>query len=209
MKAAKPKPAPGYEALASYSIGPKLKALRTEKGLTLSRLGAEIGLSTALLSKLESEIMVPTLPTLAKISRAFGVDLSYFFSPVSHHSSAITRRAHISNPRRDLPNVKHTPLHWPTPESRQSSEVIEIPSGATFNVGGIALRTELTAYVLEGPVSMTVAGVVDVLETGDCVVLDTDAAVTLTGMGNLSRVLAVFARARLSPDNVDSNEPAE
>ena len=42
------------QGLAPYAIGWKLKALRTEKGLTLSRLAAETGFSTALLSKLES-----------------------------------------------------------------------------------------------------------------------------------------------------------
>jgi len=39
-----------YAALTPYSIGMKLKTLRTERGLTLARLGAEIGLSTALLT---------------------------------------------------------------------------------------------------------------------------------------------------------------
>ena len=42
-----------------YSIGPKLRALRMQKGLTLSRLAAETGLSTALLSKLETDRMIP------------------------------------------------------------------------------------------------------------------------------------------------------
>ena len=69
-----------HTALTPYSIGVKLKTLRTEKGLTLSRLGAEVGLSTALLSKLESELMIPTLPTLAKIAHCYGVDLAFFFS---------------------------------------------------------------------------------------------------------------------------------
>jgi len=39
-----------HAALTPYSIGVKLKTLRTERGLTLARLGAEIGLSTALLT---------------------------------------------------------------------------------------------------------------------------------------------------------------
>lgn len=43
------------------------KALRTEKRLTLSRLAAETGYSTALLSKLETDRMVPTLHTLTSI----------------------------------------------------------------------------------------------------------------------------------------------
>jgi transcriptional regulator with XRE-family HTH domain len=61
-----------------YSIGPKLRALRMQKGLTLSRLAAETGLSTALLSKLETDRMILTLPAPASISRVFGVGLASF-----------------------------------------------------------------------------------------------------------------------------------
>ena len=67
-------------SLEPYCIGMKLRSLRTKKRLTLSRLAAETGLSTALLSKLETDRMVPTLPTLATISRVYGVGISYFFS---------------------------------------------------------------------------------------------------------------------------------
>ncbi len=66
-------------SLEPYSIGMKLRTLRTQKHLTLSRLAAETGLSTALLSKLETDRMIPTLPTLANICRVYGVGLSYFF----------------------------------------------------------------------------------------------------------------------------------
>jgi len=189
-----PKHASGYEVLTPYSIGPKLRALRAEKGFTLSRLRAETGFSTALLSKLESESMIPTLLTLAKISRAYGVDLAHFFSSVTHHSLAITRSAHITDPRRDTPTAKHTPLHRATPSSRQFSKIVDIPAGVTFNVGDSAVRTELTAYVLEGPLHITVAGVVDILRTGDFIVLDTDAVIMLTALDSPSRVLTVFAR---------------
>ena len=51
-------------SLEPYCIGMKLRSLRTQKRLTLSRLAAETGLSTALLSKLETDRMIPTLPTL-------------------------------------------------------------------------------------------------------------------------------------------------
>src|SRR6516164_8692988 len=50
--------------LQPYRIVMRLRALRTQKGLTLSRLAAETSLSTALLSKLETETMTPTLQTL-------------------------------------------------------------------------------------------------------------------------------------------------
>ena len=73
-------------SLEPYSIGMKLRTLRTQKHLTLSRLAAETGLSTALLSKLETDRMIPTLPTLANICRVYGVGLSHFFSDATKHT---------------------------------------------------------------------------------------------------------------------------
>jgi len=49
-------------SLEPYCLGVKLRALRTKKRLTLSRLATETGLSTALLSKLETDRMIPTHP---------------------------------------------------------------------------------------------------------------------------------------------------
>ena len=43
-------------------------------------LGKHTGLSPALLSKLERDVMHPTLPTLTRVAMAFGVDLEYFFN---------------------------------------------------------------------------------------------------------------------------------
>ena len=82
-------------SLEPYSIGMKLRSLRTQKHLTLSRLAVETGLSTALLSKLETDRMIPTLPTLANICRVYGVGLSFFFSDAAKHTLAITRKAHL------------------------------------------------------------------------------------------------------------------
>lgn len=182
------------DALGPYFIGMKLKTLRTEKGLTLARLAAETGLSTALLSKVESERMIPTLQTLTKICRVYGVDLAYFFSAVTHHSLAITRKAHIVIDRREQPSVKEVPLHRSTPRSRQVTKVLEIAAGGTCNIGNPGSRTELTAYILEGSLQLTAAGVVDGLSQGDCVVLETDTGILFTALEDRCRVLAVFAR---------------
>ena len=180
-----------YADLTPYCIGAKLKMLRTEKGLTLSRLGAEVGLSSALLSKVESEVMIPTLPTLLRICRVYGVDLGFFFCTGQQHSLAITRKAHISVDRRDLARAREVPLHHSSPISRQVSRVFEIPAEASFNIGNSGVRTELTAYVLEGTVHMSGAAE-EVLNSGDCLVLDTDSAVTWSAPESGCRVLAVF-----------------
>lgn len=67
------------EGLESYRIGPKIKTLRTSKGLGLAQLGEHTGLSAGMLSKVERGAVFPTLPTLLRIAMVFGVGLDHFF----------------------------------------------------------------------------------------------------------------------------------
>lgn len=67
------------DGLGEYEIGPKLRALRTTKRMSLMELGAHSGLSAALLSKIERGLLFPTLPTLLRVALVFGVGLEFFF----------------------------------------------------------------------------------------------------------------------------------
>ena len=67
------------EGLSKYGIGAKLRRLRLRKSMGLLDLSKHTGLSPALLSKLERDVMHPTLPTLLRIAMVFSVSLDYFF----------------------------------------------------------------------------------------------------------------------------------
>src|SRR5438270_4818600 len=69
------------EGLGKYDIGAKLRRLRLRKSMGLLELSKHTGLSPALLSKLERDVMHPTLPTLLRIAMVFSVELYYFFVP--------------------------------------------------------------------------------------------------------------------------------
>jgi len=127
-------PHSGLDPLAVYSIGLKLRTLRTTKNLTFGRLAAQTGLSTALLSKLETDRMIPILHTLEKICRASGIGLGHFFYEPQHHSVAITRKAHTNSHRGEKPQ-RHTPLHVPTAEAHQVSQIIDLPAGGSSTLG--------------------------------------------------------------------------
>jgi len=180
--------------LASYSIGLKLKTLRHEKRLTLSSLRGETGLSSSLLSKLESDLMVPTLTTLAKICRVYGIGLGYFFSEPQYHSSAITRKAHMLEDRKQHGLTKTTLLHMPNAHGKQVSKLIELSPASTMTLSEAGRRTELTAYVLDGSLRISSASAEELLSVGDCIVLDTDSAVLISGGDTRCRLLVVAAR---------------
>ena len=172
------------ELLETYSIGLKLRALRQEKRVTLARLAIETGLSTALLSKLETDRMLPTLPTLARICKAYGIGLGYFFYDPTEHSVAITRKAHLSNRGRPSPRLNWVPLHVPAPEGVMAVSMIEFPPGAISRIGEQGQRNEIMAYVIEGKLQLDFAGSKEILETGDCVVLSTSASGVWSAVGD-------------------------
>jgi transcriptional regulator with XRE-family HTH domain len=72
------KPSPAG-ALDSYRIGTRVRRLRLRKKISLEELGRHTSLSPALLSKLERDLVTPTLPTLLRIAAVFGIGLEDFF----------------------------------------------------------------------------------------------------------------------------------
>ncbi len=150
--------------LEPYSIGLKLRALRTLKRLTLARLAAETGLSTALLSKLETDRMIPTLPTLATISRVYGVGMSHFFGEPARHTLSITRRALSHGHGRGPEPVKFTPLNAVSEGSRLVAQMIEFPPSGANSVTDSLREMSGFLYVVEGRLQLDSGGMQEVLE---------------------------------------------
>jgi transcriptional regulator with XRE-family HTH domain len=61
------------------SIGERIKALRTEQGMTLAGLGEKVALSVSYLSQIERDKTTPSLSTLMDIAKSLNVELRYFF----------------------------------------------------------------------------------------------------------------------------------
>ena len=57
------------------AVGPRLKNLRLGRGLTLTDLAEDTGISTSTLSRLEAGLRRPTLEQLLPLARAYGVTL--------------------------------------------------------------------------------------------------------------------------------------
>ena len=165
-------------ALDHYQIGLKLRRLRIGKQLTLSRLAGETGLSTALLSKLESERMIPTLQTLSKICRVYGVSLNYFFSDSKRHSLSITRKGHLAEIHGSRETTRQIPLHYDRIGSaRCCADVLAFPPKALLAASEPGKGLSCLVYVIEGRLDLNIGRDKDLLEAGDCACIDTDLVV--------------------------------
>lgn len=179
-------------SLEPYCIGLKLRSLRTRKRMTLSRLAAETGLSTALLSKLETDRMIPTLPTLATICRVYGVGLSHFFSEPSRHTLSITRKAHLQASARGPEALKVTPLN-DSDGARLKAQMIEFPPGGSSVAMNGSGEANGLVYVLEGKLRLDAGGMHDVLEAGDCACIESEMPLAWSAADKRRcRVLAVL-----------------
>jgi transcriptional regulator with XRE-family HTH domain len=178
--------------LAPYCIGMKLRSLRTEKRLTLARLSAETGLSTALLSKLETDRMMPTLATLATISRVYGVGLGHFFSEASDHSLSITRKVQSQGRGRSTESGNRIPLNPGVANRRMDACLVDLSPGASEAEPEVSDDGALLVYVLDGKLFLDVGGMRETLEAGDCAYLESDLPLAWGAAGkNRCRVLTV------------------
>jgi transcriptional regulator with XRE-family HTH domain len=178
-------------SLEPYCIGMKLRSLRTQKRLTLARLAAETKLSTALLSKLETDRMIPTLPTLATICRVYGVGMSYFFSEPAKHALSITRKSYLQGNSRGLESVKITPLNVLAEGTQMVAQMIEFPVGGASSAAD-SRRASSLVYVLEGKLQLDAGGLHELLDAGDCAYMESEMALAWSAAGkHRCRILVV------------------
>ena len=162
------------EGLSKYAIGAKLRRLRLRKSMGLVELSKHTDLSPALLSKLERDVMHPTLPTLLRIAMVFSVDLDYFFVPEPKPVLAIVRNGErMRFP--DSPGEKKTCYHFesldfPVPQRALNSYLAEfepIDNNRFHQHPGIELL-----YVISGKLELRTQDAKHELSEGDAVYFD-------------------------------------
>src|SRR4030066_1424423 len=73
-------------------VGERIKELRERKGLSLKEVAELSGFSTALLSQMENHLVSPSLGTIIKLARAFGVRVGDFLGETEGRPFTIVRK---------------------------------------------------------------------------------------------------------------------
>lgn len=160
---------PTDELSIDRRIAQRLRALRGERGWSLDELARRSGVSRATLSRLENAEVSPTASVLGKLCAAYGLTMSRLMHLVEGDFRALVRR--------DAQPV------WLDPEIGFRRRSVSPPSQT---LAGEALECELQpgtriAYdepprpglehhllLLDGALSITVAGTTHDLRPGDC-----------------------------------------
>lgn len=173
--------------LKSYAIGSKIRRLRLRKSMGLVELGKHTSLSPALLSKLERDVMHPTLPTLLRIAMVFSVGLEYFFNPEPKPVLEIVRKKdRLRFP--DSPDARAVAyyfesLDFPVPNRELNAYLAEFePIDAERNRVHEHSGVELL-YVLSGKLGLRVGEDKHELSEGDSIYFDSSVAHSYSRIG--------------------------
>src|SRR5262245_50346581 len=169
-------PGPGGLQQIVSSIGPKLRELRVQRGLSLQQLADRAEVSAAAIHKIERSGMVPTITTLLKIAGALNRPVSYFVNedqtenrPVAFIPADARRPVFTAHQGIDLAGIS-----GPYGRFFMAGAVSEIQPGANSGHRPMEHPGEELILVIEGVFELDVDGERFVLGPGDALHFRTD-----------------------------------
>jgi transcriptional regulator with XRE-family HTH domain len=150
-------------------IGPKVRRLRKEAGLSLAQLAEMSRVSAAAIHKIEQSGMTPTITTLLKVAGALGRPVSFFVDeeevssdPTAYTPSAEQRRILTSHTGIDLAGVSGPYGRFLLAGARAT-----VLPGASSGDTPLEHPGEELVYVLDGQLEFEVNTRTFLLKTGD------------------------------------------
>jgi len=140
-------------------IGPKVRGLRKQAGLSLQQLAEVADVSAAAIHKIEQSGMVPTITTLLKVAGALGRPVAYFVDeeeagtdPTVHTPDGEQRPIYTSHTGIDLAGISGTYGRFNIAGARATVE-----AGATSGERMLEHPGEELIYVLAGELEFVVS----------------------------------------------------
>jgi transcriptional regulator with XRE-family HTH domain len=178
-------------------IGDKIKAKRTQKNVTLEQLATRAGVSKGLISQIENNRTVPSLPVLFNIIHSLEEDLRTFFEDM--HDSAGKSQVLIIRKGMEKHFTKEPVKGFSYKRiltrsvASQATDVVllELKKGAARKQ---MIRTDAyeCKYVLKGNIEYQVEDDVFTLQEGDTLFFDGRAKHRLKNIGSGDALLLAF-----------------
>ena len=159
-------------------VGEKIKTLRERKGLSLKEVADLTGFSTALLSQMENHLVSPSLGTMIKLARAFGVRVGDFLGETEGEPYTIVRKDERKTVSRfaSKDGVKYGYSYESLgfdKKDRHMEPFIVTLEPATVKAAKTSVHDgEEFIFVLEGEMEVLLGNHTDVLYPGDSIYYD-------------------------------------
>ncbi len=170
-----------------FSIGKRIKKVRSEKNLTLDQVANQTGFSTDYLKEVETGKVIPPVGTLLQIARGMGIDSGFF---LKEEEGKLEKRVKEYSKRTD--NYAYTTL-TPGAENKHLKAFRVVIDPMTDHKGvGYQHEGEEFVYVISGKVEIIVGENVNALEKEDCLHFNSGIKHNLRNTGKKAAELLVI-----------------
>lgn len=183
-------------------VGERIKALREQKGLSLKDLADLTGFSTALLSQMENHLLSPSLGTLIKLARAFGVRVGDFLGETEGEPFTIVRKDERRKVSRfaSKEGVKYgysyESLGFEKKDRKMEPFIVTLEPATVKTAKTSVHEGEEFIFVLEGEMEVVLGNHTDVLYPGDSIYYDSTIPHRVQcHQDKITRILAVLYTA--------------
>lgn len=150
-------------------IGRHVRQLRARAGLSARALGSRTGFSASFISQMENGLVSPSIGSMQKIAAALGVTLGEFFTAAGEGATGTIVRARDRT--RFESNWSSAELQLLGASRRLEAVLITLdPAGRSGKHPSSGHDHEEFAFVLKGPLVLTLGPDRHVLRTGDSVI---------------------------------------
>ena len=154
-------------------IANRVRALRTDLGMTLDALAAKCDVSRSMISLVERGESSPTAVVLAKIATGLGVPLATLFDDPSAAANPVSRRDDRTpwrDPQSGYVRRNISPANFPSP-----IHIVDVvlPAGArvAYESGARHVSIHQQIWVQEGSIEATIGTVTHRLSEDDCLAM--------------------------------------
>jgi transcriptional regulator with XRE-family HTH domain len=183
-------------------IASRVRALRTQLGMTLDTLAATSDVSRSMISLIERGESSPTAVVLEKLATGLGVPLASLFDHAEGAVNPLSRRADRTqwrDPQSGYLRRNISPANYPSPI--QIVEVL-LPAGArvAYETSARAVNIHQQIWVQEGSIELTLGAVTHRLVQDDCLAMQLDQPTEFRNRTRKpARYLVVLASEHLRP----------
>ena len=166
-KAAAEEAAPGP---AFQIVGPRIKALRRQKKLTVEELANAVGVHKAHVSRLERSLKTPSIAMLSKLAKALGTSMGNLVGETLDKADIkVTRSADLAPGYTVDEPAQHRVAPLLHGHSVSAFEAFIVYPGVTGGSTQAQHEGQEMLYVLSGTIDVIFSERTERLQTGDCI----------------------------------------
>ena len=159
-------------------LGMRLKALRTQQGVSQKELAGLVGVTPSSISQIESNQIYPSLPALFKMAEVLSVEVGSFFQKIGDDLSdllfSIDGGVNIHFPELPKGSISGRLLSPVETDTKADIYLIEIPARKKLPSHFFTHKKEEFGYVLSGDLTTTIKNKTHSLGPGNIIYISND-----------------------------------